>query len=429
MHATSGALNDGAYGGGVSGGMRMALAVCPLYVAFGFAMGLIQIAIPGALQRGGLSMERTALLALLFLPFAFSAVWAPAIDHFRLFGRERRVGWIICCQVLTGCALVVAGAAGVERMGLLVLALATLAIAAATMDAALDGYLALHSVSGQLARRGGLKIGSMYFGTMLGSTLALLAMERVGWFTVMACAAALVMLALGAFLGLRPPSPASTPAAASASLAPLPFGFGEAVRRRAPMLLLTGAALGLGLSAPRLLLVEREMALPAVGLIFGPVSMAGGLLGAVVGGEAGRRYGVPRALAAAGSLFIVAMAAFAALSLTGLPTIWTAGPVVAAAAIAYGAMFGGVSALALGWARTRRASGDYALVQSIWYASIIGGGALAGLALSHLGAGAFVLAAVCVGCGLLMLARMRTPSDQSKPADRSEFAQTREAAQ
>ncbi|CAH1688578.1 putative MFS domain-containing protein [Hyphomicrobiales bacterium] len=383
----------------------MTLAVCPLYVAFGFAIGLIQIALPTVLQREGLGMERTALLALLFLPFALTVSWAPLIDRYRPLGPEKRVGWVILCQALVVACLLVAGFAGARNLTILIVAMAVLAFAAATMDSALDGYLALSSASKHLARRGGAKIGSMYAGTILGSTFTLIGMENLGWLAVLSGAASFSLAALVIFIRLHPPELHSDRIQDAGKVVRFRLGLG--VRRKVPALLLVGSALGIGLAVPRLLLVDRHMDLAAVGTIFGPVSMAAGLLGAIAGGELGKARGLAVALRAAAVLFVIAMMVFGVSAQLSVISPLRAAVIVACATLAYGATFAGISALALDWAHSEQAATDYALVQSLWYSSIIGGGAIAGILLAALGTLALPIAALGVGLGLAVLTRER----------------------
>ncbi|MGO4836972.1 hypothetical protein AB4144_32475, partial [Rhizobiaceae sp. 2RAB30] len=122
--------------------IHTALLVLPLYVAFGCSAGLLQVAVPTVLQAQGMSIERAGMLALLYLPFGLSALWAPLVDRFCLPRWGRRKSWVVPCQTMVVLALLVAAFVGPGQVAVLVTAMAMLSVSAATMDVALDGYMA-----------------------------------------------------------------------------------------------------------------------------------------------------------------------------------------------------------------------------------------------------------------------------------------------
>ena len=134
---------------------RLVAVVLPLYIAFGSILGLLQIAVPSVLQANGMRIERAGMLALLYLPFCLSALWAPLVDRFKLSNWGRRKSWVLLCQSLVVAALLVAALVGPAEVSIVVAAMVVLSFSGATMDAAVDGYLAETSSRQERAERGG----------------------------------------------------------------------------------------------------------------------------------------------------------------------------------------------------------------------------------------------------------------------------------
>ncbi len=382
-----------------AGARAVYLAVAPLYAGFGLCLGLLQVAMPTVLQRQGMPIDQAGYLALLFVPFGLSALWAPMVDRFRLLGLERRLGWVTVSQSLVVASLVVIAFAGPQGLAVLVPALAVLAVAAATMDVTLDGYLSETSSSEGRAVRGGLKVSCMYLGTIAGATFALLLFERLGWTIVLLLAAGLCTLTLGLFLAFFQPAPAARQREGAGFRR---FLFERGMWDRVLLIAAAGMLLGVGLSAPRLLLVERGASFETIGLLFGPVSMLVGLLGALLGMFLGNRHGTGGTLVCAGALFAAGMLAMSVAPDLVFGRFEMTALAIGCAGLAYGAAYGGVSAVALGWTSRERAATDYSVVQSVWNSSIILGSALGGLALDIAGTVLFGL----VGCCVLVFFRL-----------------------
>lgn len=395
-----------------SGRAAIYVAVAPLYVGFGVCLGLLQVALPTFLQRGGMPIEQVGYLALLFLPLGLSALWAPLVDRFRILGSDRRLGWIVASQSLVIACLAAIAFAGPQNVAVLIPSLVVLAFAAATMDVSLDGHLSETSALDEHAIRGGLKVSSMYLGTITGATLALLLFERLGWFVVLLSGAVLSALALIPFLLLFKPAPGNDVRRKASFRS---FLIDRAMLGRTLLVASVGALLGLGLAAPRLFLVDSGLHLEAIGILFGPVSMLAGLAGAVTGVVVGRRWGLGTAMLAAAGLFATGMLAMSAIHGVVLASVNAAALVVACCTFAYGASYGGISAMALSWTEAAQAATDYAIVQSVWNSSIILGGGLSGLALASLGTAMFGLAGIGVLVVLSWLA-LCLPAAKATPA-------------
>ena len=381
---------------------KITLTVLPLYVAFGCSAGLLQVAVPSALQASGVGVEAAGMLALLFLPFGLSLLWAPLVDRYELPLLGRRKSWILLCQLAVVTALLMGAIAGPERITMLVAAMAVLSIGAATTDLALDGYMAETSAPEDRAVRGGLKVGGMLLGTAIGSMLVLAMMERVGWKWAILTVAVLSALAALPFL-IHKETNVERQTRNWPSLHR--FFSSPGMAQRVGLVVLLGLALGSGTGATRLLLVERGFALTVVGTIFGPVSAIAGLVGAVGGAMFGRRFGLRATLLAAATIFCLAMGAFDGVMAANAEASFLVGSVIAIAAVAYGALFGGICALAMGWVSRAQAATDYSIMQSGWTLALVAGTTLAGLGLSILQLGIFLLAGLVVLLALWLLLR------------------------
>lgn len=382
---------------------RIALTVLPLYVAFGCSAGLLQVAIPTVLQASGMGVEAAGMLALLFLPFGLSLLWAPVVDRYRLPLLGRRKSWVLVCQAAVVASLLVAAAAGPERITILVAAMAVLSVGAATMDVALDGYMAETALPKDRIARGGMKVGGMLLGTVAGSMLVLAMMERAGWGWIILAVALLSALATLPFV-------IHSEKAVERQLRQWPslrrFFAVPGMASRVAFVVLAGIALGAGPGAARLLLVERGFALTAIGTIFGTVSASGGLAGAIGGATLGRHLGLKGMLLAAAILFCLAMGALDALLAGGSESSILVGSIIAVAALAYGALYSGVCAAAMGWVSREQAATDYSVTQSGWNLALVIGTALAGIGLSTLRLGIFPLAGFAVVAGIWLLLRL-----------------------
>lgn len=380
---------------------RIALIVLPLYVAFGCTAGLVQVALPVTLQAAGLGVEATGMMALLFLPFGISLLWAPVVDRYRLPALGRRKGWIALCQAVTVAALLLAAMAGPERTAILIAAMAIVAFSAATMDVALDGYMAETSSPKNRSVRGGIKVGGMLFGTAVGSVAVLYLLQWVGWGPAILAVALASALACVPFVMHRETTARNRPREWPSVWR---FLAAQGMVPRMALVVLAGMALGAAPAAARLHLVERGLSLTVVGAIFGPLSAASGLAGALAGALAARLSKPSYALLCAAGLFGVAMATLFGFLVKGGTDPFLLGCIMATSAIAYGALYAGLSAVAMGWVHHDQAATDYSVTQSGWNLSLVAGSALGGIGLAGLKLGLFPTAGVAVfaAIGLLL---------------------------
>lgn len=393
---------------------RLVFLVLPLYVAFGCSAGLLQVAVPSMLQAQGMSIERAGMLALLYLPFGLSVLWAPFIDRYRLSAWGRRKSWVLLCQSIVVAALLVAALVGPGQVAILIAAMAVLSVSAATLDVALDGYLAETSSMRDRVGRGGIKVIGMLSGTLIGSILVLAMMERVGWtWTIAAVATSAALAAVPFLLHQEETSGNETRGFPSVRR----FLSTPRVAGRVLLVVLTGLALGMGLGAPRLLMVERGFPLTVVGAIFGPVGALAGLTGAIAGTAIGRRFGLRAALLAAAGLFFLATCGLGVIFAERSGSVILVASIIATAVLSYGALYGAVCALAIGWVSAGQAATDYSIVQSGWNLSLVAGTALGGFGLSLLTSSVFPAAGLVVLVVAALLLRAENASAEAPAPD------------
>lgn len=392
---------------------RLVAVVLPLYVAFGSILGLLQIAMPSVLQANGMGIERAGMLALLYLPFCLSALWAPLIDRFKLSNRGRRKSWVLLCQSLIVAALLAAALAGPAEARLVVAAMVVLSFSAATMDAAVDGYLAETSSLQERAQRGGVKVIGMLSGSLIGSIVVLSAMDDLGWHWTIAILAVFAALAAIPFL-LHQEKVAGNGTRAFPSVGH--FLSAPAVLPRLSLALVIGLALGLGLGAPRLLLIEAGFPLTTIGTIFGPVGAVAGLIGAVAGTAISRWLEITSVLLSAAALFALSILMFGLMPVSPADGIVTVAGAIAMAVFSYGALYGTVCGLAIGWVGADQAATDYSIFQSGWNLSLVLGTAFGGVALSLFASAIFPVVGLIVLAATVLLVRTDKMSSRQKMA-------------
>ena len=281
-----------------------------LYLAQGLPFGFFTNALPALMRSRGLELSQISLTYLLALPWALKFAWAPYVDRWGSprFGRRR--SWILPLQVLS--AAIALGLAFVDPsrgLGALMVALFFSNLTAATQDIATDG-LAVDMLSpGERGHGNGVQVAAYRMGMILGGGLLLVVFDHSGWrATFLAMAGMLALSTVPVlFLRERPAKPAPQRAPAVSWLAVL-----RRPKMGAWLLVLFlykgGEALGYGMVKP--LLIDRGLSLSEVGWIIGTVGFLAGLAGAVIGGFTVGRLGRGRALAVAGLLQLVGIAAY-----------------------------------------------------------------------------------------------------------------------
>ncbi|HWK65425.1 MAG TPA: MFS transporter [Rhizobiaceae bacterium] len=375
------------------------LAIGGLYVAQSVIGGITWTGLPAVMRDTGLSLDRVGLLSLIALPWALKFLWAPMVERFRLpnAGRNRSGTIVVIGGGICALGLLVVGAIGPTGLMALYASLMIVALAAATVDIACDGY-AVEKLS--VAHHGwgnAAQVGGAYLGAAIGGGLFLVLVAAYGWGpATWSMAALLVFLGLPFLLltGRQRPEPARehVPSLLSAL---------QRVEIRKGLLLAALYVLAQKVALMMLgpFLIDVGLDLATIGLLNGVGSMVVGFAAALFGGMLVRMFGTRTVLMLALVLQAAALFFFAAQTqFTGIPK-----PVLMIVAVASssGIMALGFVALYaqfMSWSDARQGGIDFTLFQSMDALVSMAGGVVAGYVAEHFGYGIFF-----AGAGIIAL--------------------------
>ena len=377
------------------------------YVAQSVIGGLTWGGLPAVLRDQGLPLDRIGLLSLLIAPWALKVLWSPLVERWRLPpGRPPRSALLaLLFGAVAILGLLATGAVGLVPLMPALACLMIVAFATATADIVVDG----HAV-GVLARSehgwgNAAQVGGAYVGSAIGAGLLLVVVARIGWTGVVWFMAGLVAVLL-IWFALTARGSASSPVAA-----PQP-SLRRALARPAIRsgLMLTAIfviaqKLSLGMLGP--FLIDRGISLETVGLLSGFGSLVLGLLGAVLGGAAVRRWGVRTTMTAALASQALLMLCLASAAAFDLPSALP----VAAALLSGSALsalgFTALHAQFIHWSDPNQGGVDFTLFQCLDGALSMAIGLAAGVVAHHAGYEVFfVISAVLPVLAVLMLRRL-----------------------
>mgnify|MGYP001813177895 FL=1 len=298
-----------------------------LYFSQGLPSGLLAHALPALLRQYQVPLEYIGLLKLLALPWMLKFLWAPYVDrfHFRSTGPHR--SWILPMQLLVIVLLLVLARLDPQRIfsGYLLpffAVLLLLNLASATQDIATDGLTVKLLTRRWRGLGNSIQVSAYKLGLILGGSLLLLAVERVGWsVTFTALAATLALLTLPALLFRERPD--SNELGEPRPRGPAGPGYlwrdyRHFLRRPGigwwlPVLFTykLGDAVGSGMVKP--MLVDAGFSLSAIGTLTLSASLTG-MVAAVVGGLLYYRWGPRTCLLLFGLMQAVGIGGFALIA-------------------------------------------------------------------------------------------------------------------
>jgi len=184
------------------GERQVLLAIGMLYIGFGVMVALLQGGLPPILRARGLSLEQIGWAFALYLPIGLSFLWAPLVDRRPLPWLSPRIGWIVAAQSVAVAGLCAVAYLETASLGLLFGLGLLVAMAAATMDLALDALAVelTHADGKPLAAS--LKLAALALGALLGGGVLVAALDRLGWQSTFLLVAAFLALSLVPVLGL-----------------------------------------------------------------------------------------------------------------------------------------------------------------------------------------------------------------------------------
>jgi MFS transporter, PAT family, beta-lactamase induction signal transducer AmpG len=276
--------------------------VAVLYFAEGFPFGLIKDTLPVFFRVHGVRLADIGLLTLVGLPWSIKFLWAPAVD---LWGQRR--SWILTCQALLIIGILTLLAVDPTRVTAVTwVLLVSLAILSATQDIAIDAYTIELLDEEEMGPANGLRV-TTYRIALISAGGALIALAGLtGWPSAFAAAA--VLMGAAVVLSWRMPRPhrprrsAAVPERRAEALqdavrTPLRQFFAHPgfISVLCFVLLYKLGDMALG-PMVRPFWVDRHFSMLQIGAVPGTVGVVTTVLGALLGGNLTKRWGVIRAL-------------------------------------------------------------------------------------------------------------------------------------
>ena len=276
--------------------------VAVLYFAEGFPFGLIKDTLPVFFRVHGVRLADIGLLTLVGLPWSLKFLWAPAVD---LWGQRR--SWILACQALLIIGILTLLAVDPSRVTAVTwVLLVSLAILSATQDIAIDAYTIELLDDEEMGPANGLRV-TTYRIALISAGGALIALAGLtGWPSAFAAAA--VLMGAAVLLSWRMPRPhrprrsAAVPERRADTLQDAAWtplrqffehpGFNSVL---CFILLYKLGDMALG-PMVRPFWVDRHFSMLQIGAVPGTVGVVTTVLGALLGGNLTKRWGVIRAL-------------------------------------------------------------------------------------------------------------------------------------
>lgn len=289
---------------------RLAAVALLLYVAEGLPAGLINDFVPVWLKSNNTSLEAIGLATLVGLPWTLKALWAPIVDR-NLSGPV----WAGLCSAIIAILTVALLGTGASSVGFVLLV--AIAVASATQDVAIDGYVANLSPKELHGRVNGLRVAGFRAGLLVAGGAALSLVGIIGWEWALAGVAAVAALLSLFAVGLpRIPVVERTPTEWLAVLRDWALKDG-ALAFGGLLLFVLLFKVGDAAMAPMVkpFWMDKGLSEAEVGLV--SVTIGGVLtaVGALMGGELATRIGLFRALWLLGAVQAVSNLGYAAAAM------------------------------------------------------------------------------------------------------------------
>jgi len=276
--------------------------VAVLYFAEGFPFGVIKDALPVFFRVHGVRLADIGLLILVGLPWSLKFLWAPAVD---LWGQRR--SWILGCQALLVLGILALLTVDPSRVtAALWVLLLSLAFLSATQDIAIDAYTIELLDEAEMGPANGLRVTTYRIALISAGGMLVALAGLIGWRAAFVAAA--ILMGCVVVLSWRMPHPEEPPTAAGraargvtafedAVWTPLRQffahpGFGFVL---CFILLYKLGDMSLG-PMVRPFWVDRHFSMLQIGAVPGTLGVLSTILGALLGGNLTRRWGILRAL-------------------------------------------------------------------------------------------------------------------------------------
>lgn len=261
-----------------------------LYIAQGIPGYLLIMAVPAALRAAGMPLQQVGMLSVLMLPLVLKFLWAPFVDRWQPLDWGHRRSWILCTQLATAAGVVLLALCGPQVPIATIVAIGMLiSLSVATQDIATDGYATQQLRGTELGRGNAIQAAAVAGGVLIGGSLSLVLMERLGWQPALLLMAALCLLPLLTLPWMVEPEP--DPERMPAAAAPGRAKTGPSLRnflQRPGMLSVLALAVvirlseGMQRSMESSYLLHNELSLGQVGVLGGAGAAIAGLAGSAL---------------------------------------------------------------------------------------------------------------------------------------------------
>jgi MFS transporter, PAT family, beta-lactamase induction signal transducer AmpG len=296
--------------------VRLLSLVALLYVIEGFPMGVYADVWPVFLRRQDVSNTVIGLLSSLYLAWSVKVLWSPLVDR---YGDARH--WIAAALCAMAAALAVLAVVPTESLALGLFAVfAFFCLASATQDIAIDAYTIGLTPRGQEGPVNSVRVAAYRVGLIAAGTGLMFLPAWVGWGGTFA-AAAVASSAMALMVLACPPVQRSGEARPPALPELLRWAAQPGVAGLLGFVLLYRVgdrAMG---PMVRPFWVDSGFSNEQIGLYANGFGQLATLLGALVGGAAVARLGIPRALLVLGAFALGSNFAYALAALPSPPRL------------------------------------------------------------------------------------------------------------
>ena len=257
-----------------------------LYIAQGIPGYLLIMAVPAALRAAGMPLQQVGMLSVLMLPLVLKFLWAPFVDRWQPLGWGHRRSWILCTQLATAAGVVLLALCGPQVPIATIVAIGMLiSLSVATQDIATDGYATQQLRGTELGRGNAIQAAAVAGGVLIGGSLSLVLMERLGWQPALLLMAALCLLPLLTLPWMVEPE--RMPAAAAPGQAKTEPSLRNFLQRPGMLSVLALAVVfrlseGMQRSMESSYLLHNELSLGQVGVLGGTGAAIAGLAGSAL---------------------------------------------------------------------------------------------------------------------------------------------------
>ncbi|WP_427771205.1 MFS transporter [Comamonas thiooxydans] len=257
-----------------------------LYIAQGIPGYLLIMAVPAALRAAGMPLQQVGMLSVLMLPLVLKFLWAPFVDRWQPLGWGHRRSWILCTQLATAAGVVLLALCGPQVPIATIVAIGMLiSLSVATQDIATDGYATQQLRGTELGRGNAIQAAAVAGGVLIGGSLSLVLMERLGWQPALLLMAALCLLPLLTLPWMVEPE--RMPAAAAPGQAKTGPSLRNFLQRPGMLSVLALAVVfrlseGMQRSMESSYLLHNELSLGQVGVLGGTGAAIAGLAGSAL---------------------------------------------------------------------------------------------------------------------------------------------------